>query len=420
MTDRKTCAYTVAPWGEGEKLHLSKSTFLSQCQVSFETSDGLLLSLLAQFSGICPAFSLQFCKAIVGSPMKVNVFKISQRSPDDVSALDELIQTQKLNPMTIAAILGKTEGNGCVNDFTRGFAVQSLKNYLTQQIGSEQSQKIIYIMSGGTEGVLSPHLTIFTREESPLTEPTHKGLVLGKHHTRDFLPEEIGTLSMVKVVAAGVQTAIEDAKLTPKDVHFVQIKCPLVTATEQTEKQDSYTSMAFSRGASALGVAVALGEVSFEQIQSSDICQRYELYSSVASTSAGSELKNCEILVLGNADSTSAFVIGHSVMHHALDIEAIHAAIQATGQPREQVVNVFAKAEADPTGRVLGCRHTMLDDSDISHTRMARAVVGAVIAAVIQDPMIYVSGGSEHQGRPGGGPIAVIARRSEKSSDLTR
>ncbi|MCY7279223.1 MAG: hypothetical protein LH702_37185 [Phormidesmis sp. CAN_BIN44] len=34
--------------------------------------------------------------------------------------------------------------------------------------------------------------------------------------------------------------------------------------------------------------------------------------------------------------------------------------------------------------------------------------------------MIYVSGGSEHQGRPGGGSIAVIARRSEKSSDLTR
>ena len=53
----------------------------------------------------------------------------------------------------------------------------------------------------------------------------------------------------------------------------------------------------------------------------------------------------------------------------------------------------------------------MLDDSDISHTRMARAVVGAVIAAVIQDPTIYVSGGAEHQGPPGSGPLAVIIRK---------
>jgi len=52
----------------------------------------------------------------------------------------------------------------------------------------------------------------------------------------------------------------------------------------------------------------------------------------------------------------------------------------------------------------------MLDDSDISHTRMARAVVGAVVGSIVQDPMIYISGGSEHQGPLGGGVIAVIAR----------
>ncbi|PSN20031.1 cyanuric acid amidohydrolase, partial [filamentous cyanobacterium CCP5] len=54
--------------------------------------------------------------------------------------------------------------------------------------------------------------------------------------------------------------------------------------------------------------------------------------------------------------------------------------------------------------------HTMLDASAISHARMARAVVGSVLAAAVQDPMIYVSGGSEHQGPPGGGPVAVIVR----------
>jgi len=54
-------------------------------------------------------------------------------------------------------------------------------------------------------------------------------------------------------------------------------------------------------------------------------------------------------------------------------------------------------------------RTTMLTDSDINSTRYARAVVNAVIASIVDDPMVYVSGGSEHQGPLGGGPVSVIA-----------
>ena len=50
--------------------------------------------------------------------MKVDVFKIPQASPDDLTGLIALIQRQRLDPKTIVAIIGKTEGNGCVNDFT--------------------------------------------------------------------------------------------------------------------------------------------------------------------------------------------------------------------------------------------------------------------------------------------------------------
>ena len=38
------------------------------------------------------------------------------------------------------------------------------------------------------------------------------------------------------------------------------------------------------------------------------------------------------------------------------------------------------------------------------------ALVGGVLAGVIGDTMLYVSGGAEHQGPPGGGPVAIIAR----------
>lgn len=351
--------------------------------------------------------------------MKVDVFRVAQRRPDDLSGLDQLVKSRRLDPETIVAIMGKTEGNGCVNDFTRGFAVASLKGYLRPLIGAALTDQIVFVMSGGTEGVLSPHLTVFTRQTTGLTGPTHPGLALGICHTHNFSGDEIGTLTMVQVVAAGVNRAITAANLAPSEVHFVQIKCPLITTSGPTPRAsivtpDSYKSMAYSRGASALGVALALGEIQPQQLTPGDICTNYELYSAVASTSAGSELQNCEILVLGNAaQSHSDYCIGHSVMAHALDVAAVHRALHSAqgSDSLESIVNVFAKAEADPSGQVLGYRHTMLDDSDINHTRMARAVVGAVIAAAVQHPMIYVSGGSEHQGPPGGGPIAVISRR---------
>lgn len=46
---------------------------------------------------------------------------------------------------------------------------------------------------------------------------------------------------------------------------------------------------------------------------------------------------------------------------------------------------------------------------------MSRAVVGAVAASIIQDPMVYVSGGSEHQDPPGAGPVATIADTMSES-----
>ena len=352
--------------------------------------------------------------------MKVDVFKISQSSPDDLTGLISLVQQQQLDPKNIVAILGKTEGNGCVNDFTRGFAVATLKGYLRSLIGEELVNQIVYVMSGGTEGVLSPHITVFTRQTERLEGPARHGLALGIHHTRDFLASEIGTLTMVNVVAEGVRSAIATAQISPQDVHFVQIKCPLLTASRNAQSdttitQDSYKSMAYSRGASALGVALALGEIQPGQLTATDICSNYSLYSSVASTSAGVELKNCEILVLGNSPhSHSNYRVGHSVMEHALDIDAVARAIDSAQGSIDTIVNVLAKAEASPSGEILGHRHTMLDDSDINHTRMARAVVGAVVAATVQDPMVYISGGSEHQGPAGGGPIAVISQSTSK------
>ena len=73
---------------------------------------------------------------------------------------------------------------------------------------------------------------------------------------------------------------------------------------------------------------------------------------------------------------------------------------------------MFAKAEASSDGELRGKRHTMLNDSDISSTRHARAFVAGALAGLVGHAEIFVSGGAEHQGPDGGGPVALIVDAS--------
>lgn len=56
----------------------------------------------------------------------VDVVWITTRGPGDVSGLLRHVETGRIVPTAILAILGKTEGNGGVNDFTREHAVSAL------------------------------------------------------------------------------------------------------------------------------------------------------------------------------------------------------------------------------------------------------------------------------------------------------
>lgn len=349
---------------------------------------------------------------------RAGVLRLATAGPGDTAALGAAIDAGEVDPATIVAIIGKTEGNGCVNDFTRGYATLALRLLLAERLKcapAEIEKRVAIVMSGGTEGGLSPHLLVFCRETMPLASSGPR-LAIGIGLTRAFRPEEIGRTPQVEETAAAVTLAMKDAGIvSPSDVHFVQIKCPLLTKERIEEAlkrgktvatDDTYHSMAVSRGASALGVALALGEVKDAPEQA--ICRDWSLYSSVASTSAGVELLRNEIVVLGNARGWAGdLVIGHDVMKDAIDAEAVRRVLAGIGGA---TVAVLAKAEASPSGEIRGRRHTMLDDSDIHSTRHARALVGGVLAGVIGDTMLYVSGGAEHQGPAGGGPIAIVGR----------
>ncbi len=230
----------------------------------------------------------------------VGVVRITTKSPSDVSGLLGFIEARKIEPRSILAILGKTEGNGGVNDFTREYAVSALCVALAPYVDlppHRVEERIAFVMSGGTEGVLSPHITVFTRAAVVGRQSdgiSGKRLSIGIAQTRDFLPEELGRGVQIQETAKAVATAMADAAIVDlQDVHYVQIKCPLLTSDRiesasargaQTVTKSAYGSMAYSRGASALGVAVALREIDGE-IGDQHVLRNFELFSSVASTS---------------------------------------------------------------------------------------------------------------------------------------
>ncbi len=371
-----------------------------------------------------------------GQRQQVGVWRVPCSGPGDLSGVQALIDAGELVAADIVAVMGKTEGNGCVNDFTREYASAAWCQLLALALGCTPQQvhgRVALVMSGGTEGVLSPHFTVFSRRWLPAADKpvdAEKRLVIGIAQTRDFLPEELGRAVQIDATAGAVAEAMRDAGIEDaSDVHLVQVKCPLLTAGKVSAAlargaapvtSDSYESMGYSRGASALGVAVALGELQRTQASDAAVLTDWSLYSARASASAGIELEGNVVIVLGEAaGSASAFRIGHTVMNDGVDAASVRVLLKgAFGLDAErdaqavarQLVNLLAKAEASPDGLLRGVRHTMLNDSDIHSTRHARAAVGAVLASVAGHGALYVSGGAEHQGPAGGGPVAAILR----------
>jgi len=359
--------------------------------------------------------------------MAIEVRKVVLESVSDASGLAALIDRGVFAADEVIAVVGKTEGNGGVNDFTRILADGAFRKVLMDK-GTRPAAEVAQIpmvWSGGTDGILCPHATVFAR--TPETGGAEPRLAVGFAMSDPILPEEIGRPAMVAKVAEGVRRAMAEAGIAdPADVHYVQTKTPLLTMETindaRSRGHEVWTdqpleSMNLSNGTTALGIAVALGEIPMPAAAA--IGKDTSLYSSVASCSSGVELDRAQIVLVGNrAGAGGRYRIGHSVMRDALDFDGVYAAIRSAGldlpeRPRAEdlkgrLVNVFLKCEADPTSRLRGRRQVSLDDSDVHHHRHIKGAVGGVVAAAVGDAAIFVSVAAMHQGPAGGGPVAAI------------
>lgn len=337
----------------------------------------------------------------------VTLLTLPTAGPEDTDAL-KAAADQGVAASSILAVVGKTEGNGCVNDFSRTLSTAAWEPLL--------SPDAITVFSGGTEGVLAPHVNVLATD----TEGDNRfdrGLVAGVANSPVIPTEELGRMGQVDAVRDTVAKLVAELGVTTADVHLVLVKCPLLTSTDIAELRtrgaepvcdDTYESMGWSRATSSLGIALALDEIDRATARDA-LAGKCSAWSNRASASAGAELERCNVLVLAESDrAANPLRALHTEMRDAMDLGALTAAVEQVRARGGQVRQLFVKAEADPNGTIRGLRHTMLTDSDINSTRHARAAVGALVSAVKGDGAVYVSGGAEHQGPPGGGSVTIV------------
>ena len=131
----------------------------------------------------------------------------SRYRTSDVSALAALLGSGALAAGSIRAVIGKTEGNGGLNDFTRGYFTQSLMHLLARATGEAAealAARIPCVLSGGTEGVLSPHYMFFAAEPGGGLQ----GLAIGTALGPPVAPGDVGNDTQIARVAEATRAAM--------------------------------------------------------------------------------------------------------------------------------------------------------------------------------------------------------------------
>jgi ring-opening amidohydrolase-like protein len=361
--------------------------------------------------------------------MAVDVVKLELASPQDVSGLEACFRSGRFSADSVVALIGKTEGNGGVNDFSRALADRSFRRALrkTGTRSREEIAAIPMVWSGGCDGVISPHATIFARSGDGDAGHSDKSrLTIGAAISAEILPEDIGRHAMVEKIADAVRDAMRDAGITEaRDIHYVQTKTPLLTvdsAADAIRRGKSVAckvqeSSSISNGTSALGVAVGMGEIAMPCDE--QICRDLELYSSVASCSSGVEFTRAQIVVLGNRNGVGGrYRIGHALMADMLDMDGVYGAIRNAGlelgaHARAEdlggrLVALFIKCEPNRSAKLRGHRQVMFNDSDVPYYRHAKAAVGGAVTVAVGDPAVFISVDAMHSGPHGSGPVAAI------------
>src|SRR5260370_34643362 len=146
----------------------------------------------------------------------------------DTTGLQKLADQGKIKPDTLVALVGKTEGTGFHDDWGRVWADVVLREWTGKFLdipAGDVAKQVIFVLSGGCPGVITPHIAAVTREWVELPDrDTKKGgekrLVVGRAGSEPMPPEEAGRMGQIRKVAEATHRAMAGAcRNKPKTMH---------------------------------------------------------------------------------------------------------------------------------------------------------------------------------------------------------
>src|SRR5919197_246480 len=127
--------------------------------------------------------------------------KVPMEQVQDTAGLEAAMREWNFGADDIVAVVAKTEGNGGVNDISRILVDRVLRDFFVAKgtRSREQALQVPIALSGGTDGVISPHYNIFARVPEDAASNATKNelrMTVGFAVSEKILPEEIGRLPM--------------------------------------------------------------------------------------------------------------------------------------------------------------------------------------------------------------------------------
>src|SRR4030081_4043422 len=98
---------------------------------------------------------------------RVELFVCPTATPADTDGLQGLADSGKIKPETLVGLVGKTEGTGAHDDWGRVWADVVLRDWTGKFLGipvDEVAKHVIFVLSGGCPGVITPHIVAVSRE----------------------------------------------------------------------------------------------------------------------------------------------------------------------------------------------------------------------------------------------------------------
>ena len=332
---------------------------------------------------------------------------------DDLAALDAALAAGNPAARDVVALLAKTQGDGGPGDRSRAVFVAAARRCLARHLGVRPAAvdaRVAFVVSGGIEGAAAPHMIVLSRRDSS-AGAKGRALAIGRHVSPPLDARSTARAAQIDAAADTVRAALRDGGLSAQGAHLVLIKGPAGSGAD---------GIAAARSATALGAAVALGEIRTAAARAAWRKRDLETWSARVAVSSAAEFPCHEVVVLGHAAGWGGNLrIAHRAMADLIDLGSVVSALSELGldaspqlsrAARTRLVASIAKGGPPPGEMLRGVPMGLAADASQPAFRRVRGALAGTIVAATGEPFTFVSGGAEHQGPPGGGLVAFVAK----------